>query len=162
MKAPTAREIEMIKELLERAGDERELGRWIRLAAPRRRRGRPAGSSPFFDADDTALLVAEILHLGKGISLHAAIKLVASWGPLRWEKDRGSSQSAMVKRLLAKAHAERVTFEQTSEAELQCIFKNFYKWGAGLDENDPQWLIAHLLGKHLSLPYGRSEQIRTN
>ena len=57
---PTVREMKMIAYLLKRAGSEPELHRWIKLAGPRRQRGRPPNSSPFTENDDEALHICGI------------------------------------------------------------------------------------------------------
>jgi hypothetical protein len=149
---PTARELQTIKGLLNRAGSERNLQRRVRLAGTQRRRGRPPNSSRYAAADDDALLMAQLLRLGTGMSLHKLIKLVASWGPLSWKPgSRGASEEAMVKRLLAKAHAERAV-ELTPE-EIKTTREWFIKWVANLDVNDKgAVLMARILSKHLVPP----------
>jgi hypothetical protein len=161
---PTARDIKTIGSLIARAGGERELRRWIRQSVRRRAPGRPVDTSPYND-DNFALLTARILHLGKkGFSLHRAIKLVASWGFYRWRPHRGTSEKAMVKRLLAKNLAERKAFEQPSGAELSVgirelfsdwtkdvrapteaereVVRNFTRANGNGKEADPQTLAA--------------------
>jgi hypothetical protein len=156
--------MKIIKDLLRRAGSEGELRRWIKLAMPgSRRRGRPAGSSKYSDADDDALLMAETLKLtaetlkpGKDLSLHAAIKLVASGGPLSWTKLRGASQSAMVKRLMAKAHAEHAKpREPLTETELLSMFRTLISWLSS--DNYSQRLLGYVIGTALFSPNSHSD-----
>jgi hypothetical protein len=135
---PTAEEIESIKALLEQAGGEKALHRWIKQATAPRRRGRPAKSSRYADDDEQALHIAQTLHLAselpgaiKKISLHKAIKTVTSRGSLGWRKERGPSPQAMVGRLLARAAAaNKEPYAAPNEADRRRI----RQWSAQLDE----------------------------
>jgi hypothetical protein len=139
-KEPTAGDLKTVRDLLEKAGSERELQRWIKLALPPRRLGRPPRSTPYAD-DEDALLMAQALHLIGGISLHKAIKIVASWGPLGWKAGRGPNSDAMVKRLVAKAAAEnKESVEPPTEAEWEGI----QQFVANLDRMDPHPAIFAL------------------
>lgn len=139
-KEPTARDLKTVRGLLEKAGSERELQRWIRLAMSRRK-GRPPKSTPYADDDEHALMVAQALHMVGNISLHKAIAMIASRGPLRWKHGRGSSPDAMAKRLLAKAAAEdKESFEAPTEADWQ----GMQHWVDTLGKKEPHPAILRL------------------
>jgi hypothetical protein len=110
---PTSAELNAIRRLIKRAGSEGNLHRWIRIAYERRR-GRPRDSSRFRDYDDAVVWIADTFSaLSKGkLTLHAALRIIAEKGPLRWTPERGLSAESMVKRQQAKARADRIAFEK--------------------------------------------------
>jgi hypothetical protein len=120
--APSERELSDIRRLLKRAGGERNLQRWIRIAGSRRR-GRPNGSSRLNEYDNEVLDVAGTISLArllagkKEFSLHAIFQTIAEGGgPLGWTPERGSTRQAMVKRLLRKVRDLRVVMERERES----------------------------------------------
>ena len=119
--APSDGELRDIRRLLKRAGSERNLQRWIRIACSRRR-GRPTGSSRLQEYDNEVLsiaytiLLASLLAGKERFSLHAVLQGIAEGGPLGWTPERGLTRQAMVKRLLRKARGQRIVMERDRES----------------------------------------------
>jgi hypothetical protein len=126
---PTEEEIKEIQRLIERAGGERELHRWIRIALGKRGRGRPPGATRYANYDNQVLLIADTLSaLSRGkLSFNRALEgIVKEPGPLQWNSDRGGASSdAAVKRLHAKFLAERRAFDKLSKSEIKRWWTDF-------------------------------------
>jgi hypothetical protein len=155
VRKPTANQIEAIRRLIRQAGGDHEFQRWIRLAYPRRR-GRPPGSNIYGDYDNMVLLIAESISLlsnGK-LSLHRVLKKITQTGPLRWTPHRGTSAEAALKRLLAKALAERLASERVTKPEYDRVMNGFITRVGSLDADSQAlitaWFAAVLRGSNRS------------
>jgi hypothetical protein len=129
-RSPKDDEVKEIRRLLKKAGGEQELQSWIRFVCRKRGRGRPPGATKFADFDDRVLATAESLAVLKNVTLNRVLKAIAAKpdGPLHWNKTRGASAGAMVKRLHAKSLADRRKFNGLKKSETERLWNEFMDW----------------------------------
>jgi hypothetical protein len=123
---PDDHDLETIRRLLDEAGSEQELKRWISRVVGRRR-GRPRGSSKLSEYDDRVLEIVELVRFRAGWStLSEPIRFIISRGPLSWGAGRGISKAQTEKRLLEKAGAQRRPEDATEITESE--FREVRDW----------------------------------
>ncbi len=126
---PSDDEVKEVRRLIEKAGGQRGLQRWIRFACRKRGKGRPLGATKFADYDDRVLAIAEpIVVLSRGkLTLNKVLKAIANdnSGPLAWTPERGASSDVTVKRLHAKALADRRKFAGLTKSEISREWNEF-------------------------------------